>query len=180
MMTKLRPVDQLRELLLKAGNAHSVLVKRFFQLNSPNQACATALMLACSKAAVDVHVSVLAADAFFLYGGETSIAPTSAAAVATLAPTTLGPATMSPPMTPMQGANVTAFNPGIASTPAVAASFIQPPTQPQSYVPVFSQRHAGLCLYLARLVGPFWNAPVAKEVAKGMKAACSMLIPCGL
>jgi len=169
LMTKLRPVDQLRELLLKAGSAHSVLVKRFFQLNSPGQACATALMLACSKTAVDVHVSALAADAFFLYGGETTIAPS---AVATpLAPTTIGP--MTTPMTPMQGANVTCFNPGVASTPAGSASFLQQPPQQasQSYVAVFSHKHEGLCLYLARLVGPFWNALVAKEVAQGGKVA---------
>ena len=160
-MTKLRPVDQLRELLLKSGSAHGVLVKRFFQLNSPNQACATALMLACSKAAVDIQVSALAADAFFLYGGETSIAPSAASA------TTITPA-MSPPMTPSSGSNVSIFNPGVASTPAPGGAFMpSAPAQPQSYVAVFSQRHAGLCLYLARLVGPFWNAPVAKEVSTG-------------
>ena len=66
-MTKLRPVDQLRELLLKARSARSGLVERFFQLNSPSQACATSVMLACSKSAVDVHVAAIAADAFFLY-----------------------------------------------------------------------------------------------------------------
>ena len=165
MMTKLRPVDQLRELLLKAGSAHSVLVERFFQLNSPHQACATSLMLACSKAAIDVHVASLAADAFFLYGGETSIAPSTAPS--TLAPTTLGPSMTMTPATPVHGANVTCFNPGVSSTPAAGAAFMPPPQQPQSYLAVFSHRHAGLCLYLARLVGPFWNAPVAKEVARG-------------
>ena len=166
-MTKLRPVDQLRELLLKAGSAHSVLVKRFFQLNSPSQACATSLMLACSKSAVDVHVSALAADAFFLYGGETTIAPSSAAGGATLAPTTIGP--MTTPMTPVHGANVTCFNPGVSSTPAGSASYLNLLSQQpaQSYVALFSHKHEGLCLYLARLVGPFWNAPVAKEVTQG-------------
>uniref|UniRef100_A0AAQ5YIN2 Nuclear pore complex protein Nup155 n=1 Tax=Amphiprion ocellaris TaxID=80972 RepID=A0AAQ5YIN2_AMPOC len=67
---KLRPVDQLRHLLVSCAGGESEEIERFFKLHREEQACATALILACSNAASDREVSQWATRAFFRYGGE--------------------------------------------------------------------------------------------------------------
>uniref|UniRef100_A0A8C2EBY7 Nuclear pore complex protein Nup155 n=1 Tax=Cyprinus carpio TaxID=7962 RepID=A0A8C2EBY7_CYPCA len=62
---KLRPVDQLRHLLVSSAGGESEEIERFFKLHGEGQACATALILACSSAACDREVSVWATRAFF-------------------------------------------------------------------------------------------------------------------
>uniref|UniRef100_A0A7N6AEF0 Nuclear pore complex protein Nup155 n=1 Tax=Anabas testudineus TaxID=64144 RepID=A0A7N6AEF0_ANATE len=67
---KLRPVDQLRHLLVSCAGGESEEIERFFKLHREEQACATALILACSSAACDREVLQWATRAFFRYGGE--------------------------------------------------------------------------------------------------------------
>ncbi|XP_028318058.1 nuclear pore complex protein Nup155-like [Gouania willdenowi] len=67
---KLRPVDQLRHLLVRCVGGESEEIERFFKLHREEQACATSLILACSTAACDREVSQWATRAFFRYGGK--------------------------------------------------------------------------------------------------------------
>ncbi|KAJ8305762.1 hypothetical protein KUTeg_016307 [Tegillarca granosa] len=53
ILSKLRPVDQLRQLLIDCQGPDSIEVKGFFSLHKIEQACATCLILACSKLAPD-------------------------------------------------------------------------------------------------------------------------------
>lgn len=46
VLTFLRPVDQLRQMLEESGGAESNIVKEFFSAMTPTQACATALIIA--------------------------------------------------------------------------------------------------------------------------------------
>ncbi|KAG7264504.1 hypothetical protein CRUP_020642 [Coryphaenoides rupestris] len=62
---KLRPVDQLRHLLVTCAGGESEEVERFFKLHREEQACATSLILACSRAASDREVSQWATSSFF-------------------------------------------------------------------------------------------------------------------
>ncbi|NWH38761.1 NU155 protein, partial [Chloropsis hardwickii] len=70
MFHKLRPVDQLRHLLVSNTGGDGEEIERFFKLHQEDQACATCLILACSNAAYDREVSAWATRAFFRYGGE--------------------------------------------------------------------------------------------------------------
>lgn len=56
-MHKLRPVDQLRSLLVKNQGYENHEVAAFFTLQRPAQACATCLILICSGLAIDAQVS---------------------------------------------------------------------------------------------------------------------------
>ncbi|GAB1299230.1 Nuclear pore complex protein Nup155 [Apodemus speciosus] len=65
---KLRPVDQLRHLLVSNVGGDGEEIERFFKLHQEDQACATCLILACSTAACDREVSAWATRAFFSVG----------------------------------------------------------------------------------------------------------------
>uniref|UniRef100_A0A8C4Q163 Uncharacterized protein n=1 Tax=Eptatretus burgeri TaxID=7764 RepID=A0A8C4Q163_EPTBU len=65
MFEVLRPLEQLRHLLVTGGGADTEDVQKFFLLHREDQACATSLALACSRAAHDTEVSSWAARAFF-------------------------------------------------------------------------------------------------------------------
>ncbi|XP_017679081.1 PREDICTED: nuclear pore complex protein Nup155 [Lepidothrix coronata] len=65
MFHKLRPVDQLRHLLVSNIGGDGEEIERFFKLHQEDQACATCLILACSNAAYDREVSAWATRAFF-------------------------------------------------------------------------------------------------------------------
>ncbi|XP_064606018.1 nuclear pore complex protein Nup155-like [Liolophura sinensis] len=67
---KMRPVDQLRQILMDKQGPDNEEVKAFFKLHKVDQACATCLLLACSKLHVDQQVGEWAKMAFFMYGGE--------------------------------------------------------------------------------------------------------------
>ena len=56
-MHKLRPVDQLRLLLVKNQGYDNLETEAFFKLHRPEQACATCLILMCSGLGVDAQVS---------------------------------------------------------------------------------------------------------------------------
>ena len=58
IVSKLRPADHLRQLLIDNGGADNDVVKAFFEMHSEVQAAATALVLACSQSVQDAQASV--------------------------------------------------------------------------------------------------------------------------
>lgn len=75
MVTKLRPVDVLRRVLGECRGADAEPVRNLFTVLHEEQACATALVLACLEAANNTQMADWATRAFFLYGGEPRPAP---------------------------------------------------------------------------------------------------------
>lgn len=106
VITQLRPVDILRQLLVDAGGPESTAIRAFFQVGPlffvlsavrrsrfrqssfsffvqvlrEDQACATALILACSSSVQDAQVADWAAQTLFVHGGEVRVAAPAAAA----------------------------------------------------------------------------------------------------
>lgn len=149
---KLRPVDQLRHLLVSCAGGESEEIERFFKLHREEQACGTSLILACSAAACDREVSQWATRAFFRYGGEAQMRFPAAMTN----PSTVGPVMSSPA-------------PGIVP-PALAAPFTPmppgaAPIAPMSAGPevIFSGKHNGICIYFARILGNIWDGCLAVE-----------------
>uniref|UniRef100_A0A667YWM0 Nuclear pore complex protein Nup155 n=1 Tax=Myripristis murdjan TaxID=586833 RepID=A0A667YWM0_9TELE len=157
---KLRPVDQLRHLLVSCTGGESEEIERFFKLHREEQACATALILACSNAACDREVSLWATRAFFRYGGEAQMRFPSAIT----SPSNVGPMMSSPsPSTPTPAMDkdkikyhniFSVIPPALASTftPMHPASTTMPPMAAGPEV-VFSGKHNGICIYFARILG---------------------------
>ncbi|XP_018603651.1 nuclear pore complex protein Nup155 isoform X2 [Scleropages formosus] len=170
---KLRPVDQLRHLLVSCAGGEGEEIERFFKLHREEQACATALILACSSAACDREVSVWATRAFFRYGGEAQMRFASALT----APSNVGPLFSSPvPGSPITvGSPLT--NPSFLGTPApgmappaMSTPFILSPPGAASVTGisagpevVFSGKHNGICLYFSRILGNIWDGSLAVE-----------------
>ncbi|XP_068106698.1 nuclear pore complex protein Nup155 [Hyperolius riggenbachi] len=174
---KLRPVDQLRHLLVANGGGDGEEIERFFKLHQEDQACATCLILACSSSASDREVSAWATRAFFRYGGEAQMriqsslpAPTNVGAlfgspVAVGSPINIGSPVPNPSFlgTPMQG-----VYPSAISTPVYAVgSPVQQSTGPLAGIlgpeVIFSGKHNGICIYFARIVNNIWDGSVAVE-----------------
>uniref|UniRef100_A0A8D0GNR6 Nucleoporin 155 n=1 Tax=Sphenodon punctatus TaxID=8508 RepID=A0A8D0GNR6_SPHPU len=181
MFHKLRPVDQLRHLLVSNVGADGEEIERFFKLflhcGPKKQACATCLILACSIAACDREVSAWATRAFFRYGGEAQMRFPSALPP----PSTVGPVLGSP--LPV-GSPVTLGspypNPSFLTTPAPG---LQPPSMSTpvfaagSPMPhaglsasgmmgpeiVYSGKHNGICIYFARIIGNIWDGSIVVE-----------------
>ncbi|KAJ0057198.1 hypothetical protein NL108_002123, partial [Boleophthalmus pectinirostris] len=178
---KLRPVDQLRHLLVSCAGGESEDIERFFKLHRVNvlklsiihliwtnfsyiklfqeeQACATSLILSCSTAACDREVSQWATRAFFRYGGEAQMRFPAAMTN----PSTVGPLMSSPA-------------PGIVP-PVLASPFTPMPSGTAPMTPVsagpeviFSGKHNGICIYFARILGNIWDGSLAveKTISKG-------------
>ncbi|XP_055087644.1 nuclear pore complex protein Nup155 [Periophthalmus magnuspinnatus] len=149
---KLRPVDQLRHLLVSCAGGESEDIERFFKLHREEQACATSLILSCSTAACDREVSQWATRAFFRYGGEAQMRFPAAMT----SPSTVGPLMSSPA-------------PGIVP-PLLASPFTPMPSgtapmTPMSAGPevIFSGKHNGICIYFARILGNIWDGSLAVE-----------------
>lgn len=149
---KLRPVDQLRHLLVSCAGGESEEIERFFKLHREEQACATSLILACSAAACDREVSQWATRAFFRYGGEAQMRFPAAMTN----PSTVGPVMSSPAPGIVPPALATPFTP---MAPGTA------PMTPMSAGPevIFSGKHNGICIYFARILGNIWDACLAVE-----------------
>ncbi|XP_058645597.1 nuclear pore complex protein Nup155 isoform X1 [Onychostoma macrolepis] len=179
---KLRPVDQLRHLLVSSAGGESEDVERFFKLHGEGQACATALILACSSAACDREVSVWATRAFFRYGGEAQMRFPSALS----APSNVGPLFSSPvPGSPVSVGSPLP-NPSFLATPAPG---MFPPTVSTPYFPatpmipsgaaitavssgpevIFSGKHNGISIYFTRILGNIWDGSLSMEttITKG-------------
>ncbi|KAL7848307.1 hypothetical protein AOLI_G00230250 [Acnodon oligacanthus] len=179
---KLRPVDQLRHLLVSSGGGESEEIERFFKLHREEQACATALILACSSAACDREVSLWATRAFFRYGGEAQMRFPSAMS----APSNVGPLLGSPvPGSPMPIGSPFP-NPSFLATPAPG---MVPPSMSTPFIPatpmspgsaaipalssgpevLFSGKHNGISVYFTRILGNIWDGSLAVEmpISKG-------------
>ncbi|XP_039856475.1 nuclear pore complex protein Nup155 isoform X1 [Simochromis diagramma] len=155
---KLRPVDQLRHLLVSCAGGESEEIERFFKLHREEQACATALILACSSAACDREVSQWATRAFFRYGGEAQMRFPAALA----SPSTVGPVMSSP---------APGIIPPALATPFASMQSGSAPITPMSAGPevIFSGKHNGICIYFARILGNIWDGSLAveKTISKG-------------
>ncbi|XP_051907367.1 nuclear pore complex protein Nup155 [Hippocampus zosterae] len=155
---KLRPVDQLRHLLVSCAGGESEEIERFFKLHREEQACATALILACSNVACDREVSQWATRAFFRYGGEAQMR---------------FPAAMSPPgnVGPMMSSPAPGILPPPLATPFAPIHSGSAPITPMSVGPevIYSGKHNGICVYFARVLGNIWDGSLAVEntISKG-------------
>ncbi|XP_051972803.1 nuclear pore complex protein Nup155 [Xyrauchen texanus] len=182
---KLRPVDQLRHLLVSSAGGESEEIERFFKLHREEQACATALILACSCAASDREVSVWATRAFFRYGGEAQMRFPSAIS----GPSNVGPIYSSPvPGSPVPVGSPLP-HPSFLATPAPG---VFPPTVSTPYIPatpmylsgapftavtsgpevIFSGKHDGISIYFTRILGNIWDGSLAMEttISNGSQA----------
>ncbi|BFZ16747.1 hypothetical protein BsWGS_19786 [Bradybaena similaris] len=177
IIQKLRPLEQLRQLMIECGGPDAEQVKAFFRLHKLDQACATCLVLACSRSSTDQQVSDWARMAFFMYGGEAqynftslrapplSNVPYSAGGPGHLSNTVLySPGSMGAPMipgTPMQNLPPmhmsTPAGPGFSSPVAMGSALN--PTQEV----VYSGKHNGIYIYLSRILQPFWDSPVCTK-----------------
>lgn len=70
---KLRPVDMLKQLLLDTHGPESDAVKNYFHMQREDEACATALILACLESVQNADIAEWATRAFLMYGGEPRI-----------------------------------------------------------------------------------------------------------
>ncbi|XP_011603164.2 nuclear pore complex protein Nup155 isoform X1 [Takifugu rubripes] len=158
---KLRPVDQLRHLLVSCAGGESEEIERFFKLHREEQACATALILACSNAACDREVSQWATRSFFRYGGEAQMRFPAAMT----SPGTVGPIMSSPAPGVLPPALATPFAPMHSGPGSIA------PITPVAAGPevIFSGKHNGICIYFARILGNIWDGSFAVEqtITKG-------------
>ena len=141
VVTQLRPVDILRQLLFDASGTDSTAVRAFFQVLREDQACATALILACSTSIQDSQLADWAARAFFLLGGDVKI---SAHATSPASPFVVN-SSVNLNCTPSHG----------WSNGGGEAVDYQ-----------FSGRHNGLYFYFGRILRPVWLMPLARDVGK--------------
>ncbi|XP_044520250.1 nuclear pore complex protein Nup155 isoform X2 [Gracilinanus agilis] len=178
MFHKLRPVDQLRHLLVSNLGGDGEEIERFFKLHQEDQACATCLILACSTAACDREVSAWATRAFFRYGGEAQMRFPSALPP----PSNVGPILGSPvyPSSPVPVGSpypnpsfLGTPPPGVQQSPAMStpmyltgshlsqsAANITCMTGPEM---VYSGKHNGICIYFSRIMGNIWDASLVVE-----------------
>ncbi|XP_016079465.1 PREDICTED: nuclear pore complex protein Nup155 isoform X2 [Miniopterus natalensis] len=176
MFHKLRPVDQLRHLLVSNVGGDGEEIERFFKLHQEDQACATCLILACSTAACDREVSAWATRAFFRYGGEAQMRfPATLPTPSNVGPILGSPVYASSPFpgggpypnpsflgTPSQG-----VHPPVMSTPVCASGNPAIPAASMSYMAgpeiVYSGKHNGIYIYFSRIMGNIWDASLVVE-----------------
>ncbi|XP_075900928.1 nuclear pore complex protein Nup155 [Nelusetta ayraudi] len=149
---KLRPVDQMRHLLVSCVGGESEEVERFFKLHKEEQACATALILASSSSACDREVSQWATRAFFRYGGEAQMRFPAAMT----SPSTVGPMMSSPAPGILPPALATPFAPMHSGAAPITPMAAGPEV-------IFSGKHDGICIYFARILGNIWDGCLAVE-----------------
>ncbi|KAL5281513.1 NUP155 family protein [Megaselia abdita] len=77
ILTLQKPIDILQQLLTMCGGPHNDLIRDFFRVNSPVEACLICLMLACSKQYFNTETALWAIQAFVLYGGDVGINTTN-------------------------------------------------------------------------------------------------------
>ncbi|KAF3828597.1 hypothetical protein GH733_004798 [Mirounga leonina] len=176
MFHKLRPVDQLRHLLVSNVGGDGEEIERFFKLHQEDQACATCLILACSTAACDREVSAWATRAFFRYGGEAQMRfPPTLPAPSNVGPILGSPVYSSSPIpsgspypnpsflgTPSQGVHPPAMSTPVcvSGNPATQAASMSCMAAPEI---VYSGKHNGICIYFSRIMGNIWDASLVVE-----------------
>ncbi|XP_067928624.1 nuclear pore complex protein Nup155-like [Watersipora subatra] len=166
ILDKLRPVDQLRSLLIQNQGYDNRDVEAFFKLHKADQACATCLIIICSGLAIDAQVIDWATGAFFMFGGD----PTYEFAIK---PITLGPNFSATADSTMQTGF--SFHPAQVSTPHPTKLGLNTSTMhsstttggtgvPTSGKVVLSGKHDGIYIQLARILGPLWDSKLVGEV----------------
>uniref|UniRef100_A0A8C9DZ07 Nucleoporin 155 n=1 Tax=Phocoena sinus TaxID=42100 RepID=A0A8C9DZ07_PHOSS len=176
MFHKLRPVDQLRHLLVSNVGGDGEEIERFFKLHQEDQACATCLILACSTAACDREVSAWATRAFFRYGGEaqmrfpatlpapSNVGPILGSPVYSGSPVPSGSTYLNPSFlgTPSQGIHPPAMSTPVCAmgNPATQATSMSCMAGPEI---VYSGKHNGICIYFSRIMGNIWDASLVVE-----------------
>lgn len=70
IVTLQKPIDILHQLLNMCGGPHNELIREFFRINTPIEACLICLMLACSKQYSNTNSALWAIQAFILYGAD--------------------------------------------------------------------------------------------------------------
>ncbi|KAL0269136.1 UNVERIFIED_CONTAM: hypothetical protein PYX00_006963 [Menopon gallinae] len=151
VITKQRPVDLLREILVQSRGPDTEAVKAYFHVQKEEQACATCLILACLQSQQNIQVSEWATRAFFLYGGE---------------PKLISPATAINANTPSPSAYQYGFNPALASTPRSVSP--ASPIQDLSSI-AYSAKHNGLYIYVGRILRPLWSERIVVKVVTDAK-----------
>ncbi|TPX65334.1 hypothetical protein SpCBS45565_g05248 [Spizellomyces sp. 'palustris'] len=142
-MTKLRPIDQLCELIYRAGGDGTADYQQFFNIYSPAEACAMCLAIACGHPSADQairdyapngqhQVVLIASRLFDEFGGQPFINRPDALT-----------------------SNSMDTNGALGH--AVPAPEIK-----------YSGRHNGLALYLSRLLKPIWAQRVVVEVSRNV------------
>ncbi|XP_067677422.1 nuclear pore complex protein Nup155-like isoform X1 [Haliotis asinina] len=191
ILQKLRPMEQLQQLLIECQGPDADEVKGFFRLHRIELACATCLAIACSRPLAEQQVGDWARMAFFMYGGEAQYnfsapsfgghmgaanigpasfssgpmgsVPASLSSTVIYSPTSHG-TSFAPFATPMPG-----MQPAHMSTPAPHSfqqSFYQPGLTSlgsHSQEVIYSGKHNGICIYLSRILRPFWDSQVTTE-----------------
>ncbi|NXC89374.1 NU155 protein, partial [Cercotrichas coryphoeus] len=176
MFQKLRPVDQLRHLLVSNTGGDGEEIERFFKLHQEDQACATCLILACSNAACDREVSAWATRAFFRYGGEAQMRfPSALPPPSNVGPILSSPISAGSPLTvDSPYSNPSILTSGQGLQPSTMSTPIFPPGNSMSHPGtsisgmmgpeiVFSGRHNGICIYFARIIGNIWDGSIVVE-----------------
>lgn len=140
------------------------------QVLREDQACATALILACSGSVQDAQVADWATQALFLHGGDVKVTSTAFNAMTSPSSPYL-PSGLATPTGYQQSHStftspISAFNPNAISTPQMSQSVADVSmTTGQDYQ--FSGRHNGLYLFFGRILRPVWQLALAKEVGVG-------------
>ncbi|XP_060081127.1 nuclear pore complex protein Nup155-like [Ylistrum balloti] len=155
ILSKLRPVDQLRQLLIDCQGPDAEEVKGFFRLHRIEQACATCLILACSRLAADQPIANWATMAFFMYGGEAqyNYGGGGMGMDRSLMASNIGPSGLHPTVTstPAPGMGHGYFHPSLTPGPNMGQDVL------------FSGKHNGICLYLSRILRCIWETAVATD-----------------
>ncbi|XP_046570812.1 LOW QUALITY PROTEIN: nuclear pore complex protein Nup155-like, partial [Haliotis rubra] len=172
ILQKLRPMEQLQQLLIECQGPDADEVKGFFRLHRIELACATCLAIACSRPLAEQQVGDWARMAFFMYGGEAQYNFSAPSFGGHMGAANIGPASFSSGMQPAH-----------MSTPAPHSfqqSFYQPGLTSlgsHSQEVIYSGKHNGICIYLSRILRygslevwntisytvPFWDSQVTTE-----------------
>ena len=164
IVTQLRPVDILRQLLLDASGPDSKAVRAFFL--KEDQACATALILACSSSVQDSQLADWATRAFFLHVGDAKIAPVASSVMSPVSPSITSPSSLN--STPgLQQSYSTFTLPVAGGSNAFSTPFNSPSSSSELEEFQFSAQHNGLYLYLGRILRPVWLMQLTRDVGEG-------------
>lgn len=139
ILVQLRPVDILRQLLLEQRGPDTELVRLYFESQSPNQACATCLILATLESSQNAQLSEWATRAFFLYGGQRAVN------AANDGPGMFNVCTSTPRIN-FERAGMSFRGACTSMQAGINENFGQ-----------FSAKHGGLYLYIGRILRPIWN-----------------------
>ncbi|XP_012260855.2 nuclear pore complex protein Nup155 [Athalia rosae] len=167
ILVQVRPVDILRQLLLEQRGPDTEAVRMYFQSQSPEQACATCLILATLESSQNAQLSDWATRAFFLYGAQKIT-------------------TFSSGVDPHYGLASLQSGDLRTSTPRsqrfdprspVHRSNSQMPVNSDVALQQFSGKHGGLYLYVGRILRPIWNVRCIKQEVVNNKVQILSTVP---